>query len=45
MIFTVGWKFFIDITRMIFASSSLSGEEDSLLAKIKTASAFLTLKY
>lgn len=41
IILQVGTKFFIDITLIMFAPSSLSGEDDSLLAKIKTASAFL----
>ena len=34
----------MDMTLIIFASSSLSGEEDSLLANIKHASAFLIFK-
>ena len=39
IILTVGWKFLMEMTRMMLASSSESGELDSLLAKMRHASA------
>ena len=44
IILTEGWKFLIEITLIILASSSPSGFEDSLFDNIKIASACLIFK-
>jgi hypothetical protein len=45
MTLTDGQQFFIDITLIMFSASSLSGFEQSLLARIRHASAFFTFFY